>query len=280
MNLAVQPRYPAARDTWKAVIPGAGVIAGSVAITRSGSIAATGVITSGSIQGTGVITSSSSMTGGAITGSGLIGGALTRSGLIGSGETITSIESILLGGNLSVPVSIFASTVPGWEEAGLSRLLSVSGQDDARTSETENFQAIENSVRALLESVSSEDLEDGVATRLVPQLAHLVTAYGRGAVLDLAGLIESGSVDPYVASWILRSLGRISHQPSHHARRWLLQRALLSSTPIIRDGAALGLASLRDGRALPALRAAVAREPYARLRRDMEQSLSKLERSV
>jgi hypothetical protein len=49
---------------------------------------------------------------------------------------------------------------------------------------------------------------------------------------------------------------------------------------MVRDGAALGLAALRDKKALASLKAAVDREPYPRLRRDLENSLRQLDNTA
>lgn len=152
---------------------------------------------------------------------------------------------------------------------------------EGSTSESkDDLLAIEEDARSLLECSAPEDLEDGMDTPLIPGLFRLIRSHGAGAVLELAGLIESGSVDPHIASWMLRWLGRIPHHSTHQVRRWLLERGLRSPVAMIRDGAALGLAALRDPRAAPALRAAVEREPYKRLRRNIERALLRVERSA
>ena len=146
------------------------------------------------------------------------------------------------------------------------------------TSQVEDFAAIVEDIRVMLESADHEELEDGVETPLIPSLHRLVTTRGVGAVFELAGLIVAGTVDSVIASWILRWLGRIPHRPTHEARRWLLEKGLYSAVPTVRDGAALGLVSLGDCRSVPALRAAVDREQhYVRLRWNLEQALQQLD---
>jgi hypothetical protein len=148
---------------------------------------------------------------------------------------------------------------------------------EGSTAGLEDFRTIEGAVASLAESVAPDQLEDGMSTSLIPTLFGLVRTHGPGAVLELASAIESGDMDPHMASWVLRWLGRLRHHVTHHVRRWLLERSLRSSVPMIRDGAALGLASLGDPRSIPALRAAVERESYPRLRRGIEKALEQVQ---
>lgn len=153
-------------------------------------------------------------------------------------------------------------------------------QPESGTAKTEDFTAITEAVASLIESAAPDELEDGADTPLIPGLYRVIREHGVGAVMELAGRIASDSIDPYVASWMLRWLGRIPHGQSYRASRWLLERSLQSPVPVIRDGAVLGLASLRDAKTLPALRAAAAREPYRRLRTELEKTIRQLERIV
>lgn len=148
------------------------------------------------------------------------------------------------------------------------------------TGRVEDFGEIAGALAALGELVAPEDLEYGMETPLIPALYRLVRMHGEGAVLELAASIESKEMDPQIASWILRWLGRLPNHATHQVRRWLLERSLHSAVPAIRDGAVLGLASLGDRRALPALQAALSRERYSRLQRNIEKTLRQVERSA
>jgi len=145
------------------------------------------------------------------------------------------------------------------------------------TGRPEDFEAIEEAVGSLSGLVAPEELELGMDTPLIPALYQLVRTHGEGAVFELAASIGSSEIDPYVGTWILRWLGRLSDDRTHRARRWLLERSLHSPVPMIRDGAAQGLAALGDHRVLPALRAALDRERYSRLRRHIEKALRQVE---
>ena len=151
---------------------------------------------------------------------------------------------------------------------------------EAATAREEDFEAIERAVDALNQLVALEELEYGVNTPLMPALDRLIREHGKGAVLELAASIESQMMDPQLASWTLRFLGRFRDSSTHGARRWLLERGLHSDVPMIRDGAALGLASLCDIRTIPALRSAADRERYSRLRRNIEKAVQRVERSL
>jgi hypothetical protein len=140
------------------------------------------------------------------------------------------------------------------------------------------FRDVEAAVSALMETSSLEELEPGFDTSLMPALYELVRAYGTNAVLALAATIESGEMDAQLAAWILRWLGHIPDSSTHSVRRWLLERSLQSSVPMVRDGAADGLAWLGDACALTALKAAIGSERYSRIKRSIQGAIEQLER--
>ena len=75
----------------------------------------------------------------------------------------------------------------------------------------------------------------------------------------------------------MRLFGRIDHPSTHKKRMSALIRGLQHPLPRVRDGAALGLASLDNPQATPALRRAIKQEQCEELREDMEQVLEQLE---
>ena len=139
---------------------------------------------------------------------------------------------------------------------------------------------VEEEVLSSLEVVQAEELEDGMTGSLGSVVSVLLSRYGESAILAMASLISSGKIAPEVISHTLRWLGRMNHPESFRRRLWLLKNCLLSPSPIVRDGAALGLAVLGSRSAIPALRAAIQREHFHGLRRDMEQVLELLERAA
>ena len=72
-------------------------------------------------------------------------------------------------------------------------------------------------------------------------------------------------------------LVRMEHKQTLNKRLWLLQRCLFCSSPSVRDGALLGLASMDDTSAIYSLRKAIERESYVELKEDMMKVLKQLE---
>ena len=119
--------------------------------------------------------------------------------------------------------------------------------------------------------------EDGMETQFSKELIRLVKRHGKSAMEVITTLIVNENVDAEAASEALRWLGRMDHPPSYCDRRWLLEQSLFSLSALIRDGAALGLASLDDPHAIPYLQQAIEQEKYASLCEDLGQVLEQLE---
>jgi len=159
-----------------------------------------------------------------------------------------------------------------------SRRMSLgTARPEASTTCSSEMSSVEQDVAGLMGIVAPEELEHGADTPLIPALYLTIRQHGADAVFELAASIESSQMDPQLASWVLRWLGKLIDHPSHRARVWLLVRGLQSPVPMIRDGAALGLASIRDIRTVDALRTAAARERYSRLRRNIEMAIRQVE---
>lgn len=132
-------------------------------------------------------------------------------------------------------------------------------------------------IRRLFWKAREQVFEDGMESEFSKGLIFLVRRYSNAAMEVLTHIIVNEKVNTEVASEALRWLGRMEHSASYRYRLWLLERSLLSSSARIRDGAALGLASLNDPHAIPHLKRAIEKEDYAELREDMEQVLAQLE---
>lgn len=145
------------------------------------------------------------------------------------------------------------------------------------TKRHDSDEAVSRTVVALFEEARDEIFEDGMESDFSRKLIALVRRHGNAAVEAIASLIAEEGADPEVSAEALRWLGHMEHPWSYNSRRWLLEWSLLSSLPRVRDGAALGLASLDDPAAIPYLVQAIKREPYAQLREDMQQVLAQLE---
>lgn len=145
------------------------------------------------------------------------------------------------------------------------------------TAQQERPREIDQEITILFEAAKEQDFEDGMESEFSKKLASLVKKYGNAAMKVVADLVIHERVNAEVASEALRWLGRMDHPTSCHFRRWLLERSLGCSSAMVRDGAALGLASLDDPHAIPYLKQAILRENYTELREDMEQVLVQLE---
>jgi HEAT repeat protein len=138
-------------------------------------------------------------------------------------------------------------------------------------------QHVAEKLAAILRAATEESFEDGMESALSRGLEGVVRRNGRQAVVELIPRIICESVNQEVASEALRSLGRMTHPESLPSRRWLLERALFSSSARVRDAAGLGLASLDDPHAIPYVRQAIDREPCEELRADLRLTLTQLE---
>jgi len=137
---------------------------------------------------------------------------------------------------------------------------------------------LSHQLAGLFEAAKEQYFEDGMESEFSKELTALVEAYGNMAVHELAYLVLSERVNPEVASEALRWLGNLSHGVSAQARLWLLERSLLCSSAMVRDGAILGLACLDEPHAIPYIKQAIAREQCAELHDNMVQVLVQLER--
>lgn len=111
--------------------------------------------------------------------------------------------------------------------------------------------------------------EDGMESEFSRYLVSTIKDYGSGAISIISDLILNEQVDPEVASEALRWIGYIADPETHVARLNLLKRCLNHSHPWVRDGASLGLAYLDEPSAIPSLEAAIEREKYELLRRNI-----------
>ena len=110
-------------------------------------------------------------------------------------------------------------------------------------------------------------------------LVEKVTEGKTKVVEILAALVVAEQMNAEVLSEALRCLGHMEDNETYALRRWTLEQGLYSSSPRIRDGAALGLSFLDDPHAIPYLKEAVERESIQMLREDLKQILELVENS-
>ena len=154
------------------------------------------------------------------------------------------------------------------------------GQSSSTIMQRELTRRVEDAVAELFELAEEQSFEDGMESDFSRDLVSLITKYGDLAMSEIAYLVTYDRVDREVASEALRWLGRIDDPSTHDSRLWVLRQGLTCKSPLVRDGAALGLASIRDAKAVQCLREAVERETIAELRYDLQAILEGLEVSL
>lgn len=131
---------------------------------------------------------------------------------------------------------------------------------------------VEEHVRTLFGEAVDERFDDGVESSFARELVSVVERWGDSAMAAAAWLVIRDLAEPQVSREALRALGHMRHADSHSYRLWLLERSLHALSPWVRDGAALGLASMRDVHAIAHLTQAVERESLAELREESKAS--------
>jgi hypothetical protein len=108
-------------------------------------------------------------------------------------------------------------------------------------------------------------------------LVAFIEKYGRKAIEALTPIFINEKINPEIISEALRWIGRMEHPQTYANRRQLLEKCLFSSSPYIRDGALLGIASMNDRNSIHPLKLAIAKEKISELCDDMKQVLFQLE---
>lgn len=136
---------------------------------------------------------------------------------------------------------------------------------------------VEERIDRIFRTAVDEDFEDGMSSRFSRELLEAVEQFGDPAMQEISYLILYNRMNQEVASEALRWLGRLSDRRTYGWRLWLLEKSLSSSSPVVRDGAVLGLASMGDPSSMTYLSGAIAEEECKELREDMQQALRELE---
>lgn len=157
-----------------------------------------------------------------------------------------------------------ASTVEGVE------------QESSTVMQQELTRYVEKTIDHLFETAGEQYFEDGMESGFSRELVSLVKKYGKLAMGEIAYLITYGRVDDEVASEALRWLARIDDPSTYGWRLWILEKSLSSKSPTVRDGAAVGLASMRNAHAIQYIRKAIQQETVAELRCNLQGALKEL----
>ena len=134
-----------------------------------------------------------------------------------------------------------------------------------------------NAIAVDFAAAELEEFEHGMESAFSRELELRIGESGLAAIEVIAHLITRELVSTAVAAEALKTLGSFDDPGTYNYRRWLLERSLRCSQAIVRDAAALGIASLDDQHAVPFLQSAVECEDNPDLRQDLLQVLSQLE---
>jgi len=133
-------------------------------------------------------------------------------------------------------------------------------------------------VERIFRAVAEEIMEGEIAEGFAKDLSELIRQYEGFAVCEIEHFISEEKVTSESAEAALLILGDIDHKHTHNYRRWLLEKALIHcSSPIVRDGANVGLGYMDDPHAIPFLKKAIQNEENPLLRKVMNKTLSQLE---
>jgi hypothetical protein len=126
------------------------------------------------------------------------------------------------------------------------------------------------SLCSVLDAARRDIIEDGMPNAITEHLPALIARGTTAVIAALASAINTGRVTPSIAAEVLKELGRLRDTASHASQRWVLEKALFSPLPFVRDGAGLGLARLGDPRAIPTLRKAIQSELHLQTKADLQ----------
>lgn len=149
--------------------------------------------------------------------------------------------------------------------------------ESSLTTSTTQSQIIMRKIKALFAAAKYEVFEEGMESHFSKCLTSMIEQYGSKAIEASSDLSAQSGTNSEVVYEIMRLFGRIDHSATYKGRINALMRGLRHPVPRVRDGAALGLASLDDPQAIHALREAIAREQCQELREDIKQVLKQLE---
>lgn len=128
-------------------------------------------------------------------------------------------------------------------------------------------------VLSIIETAHDIEFEDGVANEFSKKLNMYIKKYGNSFINKLIPIFLNETANDEILSEALRWIGRIDSSDTHEKRLWLLEHCLFSSSPTLRDGATLGLASMNDPSAITFLKEVIKKETIKELLLDMKDVL-------
>lgn len=138
-------------------------------------------------------------------------------------------------------------------------------------------QTAEEAFIKLLTNAADDRFEDGKLSSLSRSVPAYIKEFDIAGVAAVRRLSETGTIDTNALAETLLTFGRLDSPATVDARLEMLTASLKHSLPSIRDAVALSLVSLRDRRAIPALKSAIDEESIRILTQSFQQALEELD---
>ena len=137
-------------------------------------------------------------------------------------------------------------------------------------------ESVRKTIDRLFVIAESEHFEDGMESNLTIGLATALRQYPRQTFGILKAELSVRRLSQRILIELLHFLGRFRGRGIADEQFSVVAAYLYHASPVIRDAAAVGLAYLRDKRAIPVLEKVIAGEKINSLREDMEVVLAEL----
>jgi len=123
------------------------------------------------------------------------------------------------------------------------------------------------------------DIDDDYDVAAVASdMQELLITHGNKALEQIRRIVTGRTLSTDATALVLRLLGEASESESHNSRRKFIEDVLLSArSPVIKDAANVGLASMDDPKAIRSLRTAISSEKSLLLKKLLRQTLNQLE---
>ncbi len=137
-------------------------------------------------------------------------------------------------------------------------------------------ESLRKTIDRLFVIAESEHFEDGMESNLTIGLATALRQYPRQIFGILKAELSVRRLSQRILIEVLHFLGRFRGRGIADEQFSVVAAYLYHASPVIRDAATVGLAYLRDKRAIPVLEKVIASEKIGSLREDMEAVLAEL----
>ena len=121
----------------------------------------------------------------------------------------------------------------------------------------------------LVRDSADEAFEDGMGSQFRLGLHSAVVEHGTTALLAIDRVILAGNTNYELLGETLVQIGAVEDPATHDRRLAILINALQSQDVRVRDAASLGLETMEDASAIPAIETAVASEQSKRMRKNL-----------